>query len=247
MTTVSDHQCVFAAIHDGSMKAGFVQSWANGVYAEHFPVTLWIPNGPYIDAGRNMMAFEFLTNEHALPYEKLLTVDTDIVFTTDQVTQLWELCTEDRPIVSGVYAGNTETGTVPLVYRLAADCPDPTAQASKGMFDPFPVDEVQPGNGVVEAQATGLGFTMYHRSFLIEAFARWAEEGGPWAEMFIPSEIEMPDRTLKIGMHLGEDLSFGVRLWSIGRTISVATDIHLTHLKVMGVRADEGRVQMSAS
>ena len=215
-------ECAFAAIHDGTMRTAFVESWAAGIVNGVFTSTIFIPNGPYIDAGRFGMALEFL-GPKGDGLDRLLPVDTDIKFTLDDVQRLHDLCDETTPVVSGVYIGKTSDGHHPLVYRLADDVTDPVNEPSRSMFEAIPAEKLTAGQGLVEAQAVGLGFCMYHRSFVEESIERWRATGGPWAERWITHD--------GVGVHVGEDLSFGTRLWEMGLTVLVDTDVQVPHMK----------------
>lgn len=212
---------MFASIHDGSMMTAFVQSWVSARDAGRFAYDLMYLNGPYIDSGRVAVARKFLSAPKYADADILLTVDTDIRFTIDHVDRVVAQCSEEDPIVSGVYIGPTPNGLTPLAYRLGVDDPFFPHPRETRLFVEIPFPELAAGSGLVQAQAAGLGFCCFHRSFVEEAFMR---SNAPWAEFWL-------DDAAGEGRHCGEDMSFGMRLWQWGHAITLDTDVHVGHIK----------------
>lgn len=168
------------------------------------------------------MAMSFLNQFDS---EILLSVDTDVTFTIEDVDRVVERCTPSVPLVSGIYlrtVSKTMADWEPLVYQLAVEDPFVPNSRKTHLFKAMTTEEVSPGNGVIEAQAVGLGFMAYHRSFLEKILGECENGESPWGEFWLPS-IEGTPR------HVGEDLSFGLRLWRWGHKVTVDTEVQCGH------------------
>lgn len=141
-------------------------------------------------------------------FDWLLWVDSDIVFSVDQVKMLWDAKdAETRPLISGVYFVSMEP-------QQSLMRPNPCIYMDDGVgltpVHPLPHDQVLP------IDAAGLGFTLMHKSV---AQKLRAEYGGATFGIKVD------------GAHESEDISFFRKCRSLGIQPYAHTGALVPHIK----------------
>lgn len=169
-------------------------------------------HGPYLDMGRNNMVREFLKSDPDR-YDKMLFVDSDMRPSITDATLVLSACTPEAPVVGGLYLNPVEGGyAAPVIYDL-----------DEHGFIQHP-DHPALGSGLVEVGAIGTGFMAIHRS-LLELMTETYSEPVPWF-----------DEIIYEGNKLGEDLTFCLRVRSMGLPIYVHLDAKVGHYKEVLLR-----------
>ena len=212
-----------AWIHPGEVSGLFMQSVTNYLLDDSIRGkdarmtggrggTIGIMSGPRIAAARNQVVNSFLTETKA---EWLLMVDSDMVFSTQDVDTLFEVADpEDVPIVGGLCFGASLNGQMfPTLYIFRN--PEDTE-------DGHPVQKVYdyPDYGLCEVDGTGAAFLLMHRDCLKkigEAF----KGNAPW----------FCEGTVYKGMEFGEDMAFCARAKALEYKIHVHTGAKIGHVK----------------
>ncbi|MGA9884058.1 MAG: hypothetical protein WBQ34_10095 [Candidatus Acidiferrales bacterium] len=159
--------------------------------------------GLYVAQSRNEAVVLFRKQEHA---DWMLFVDTDIIFTTEQVYALIDAANEaDAPIMAGTYFGYLSGKLWPVLFSKNAD----------GMYYPiqeFADDRVQP------IAACGMGFTLIHR----RVFDALYNEADPWCWF---------GHDLYMGKRMGEDICFCERASKAGFSMFADGRVTVSHIK----------------
>lgn len=196
-----------------------------------------IPNGPYMDQGRNRTAYTAMVAHDS---EWLLTLDDDLQFTPDHIENLIQWAVEHRiHVAGGVYGSPHDGKTYAVAYRHDTN---PDNLAPDGQPDGYidltvdEIDAMDPDDpSTCQVAAVGTGFLLVHRS-VMEVMRFIYAPPQPWfAELTVPMPDPRDEMSETIGTHLGEDLTFCRRLWSIGIPVHLAPHIRLTHYKTLGI------------
>jgi GT2 family glycosyltransferase len=164
--------------------------------------------GPLLALGRNLLVKQFLS----LDFDWLLSVDTDIVFSTDTVSRLLRLADPvNRPVVSALYSVFIDGQRYPAAYINQADEGEP--------LDVVPISEVEAYLDAQHVFAIGAGCMLVHRS-VFETIRKDAGGEDCW---FREGVIEGRDH--------GEDISFCIRCAISGFPVFVASNVKVGHMK----------------
>lgn len=194
-----------------------------------------VPNGPYMDQGRNKTIFRALASTDS---EWLMTLDDDLGFTPADVRALVKYAIDHGlHVVGGIYGSPHNGRTYAVAYRH-----DDTNLAPDGKPDGYidltidEIDAMDPDDpSTCQVAAVGTGFLLIHRSVL-EMMRYIYAPPQPWfAELTVPMPDPRDEYEETIGTHLGEDLTFCRRLWAIGIPVHVAPHIRLVHYKTLGI------------
>jgi hypothetical protein len=146
--------------------------------------------------------------------EWLLMIDSDMVFSPEQVDKLMGVADPvERPLLGGLCFGGGRSGVMfPTIYRLRRPGPNQ---------DPVEVVKDYPPDALCAADATGAAFLLMHRDLLIKMHEKWGESNSPW---FIEgSEYK--------GMAFGEDWAFCMRAKQLGYQLYIHTGVKIGHTK----------------
>lgn len=170
-----------------------------------------VRSGPRIAHARNDIVAAFLEKTDC---EWLLMVDTDIVFTPEDVEMMFQAADPvERPFISGVYYGGGPMSEVsPIIYKFVhreSEDEDPIA----------PIIDY-PQNAVCKIDAAGAGFLLLHRDALFMIGEHFGKPY-PW----------FAEGTVYRGMEFGEDIAFFLRAADRGFPLYVHTGVQLGHVK----------------
>jgi len=201
---------VIGYIHGGWVRAEFLTSMLNACSgpkaSQAVGGAISTTAGPLIALARNVLVGQFLEG----PFEWLLFIDTDILFTEDAPDRLLaSALADDLPVVSAMYHVFEQDKKIPAVYLNMAEPPVLDLQAA----------EIRPGAGTVRVTATGAGFLLINRKVLEEIRER-SDGEHCW---FREATIE--------GRDIGEDVSFCLRVAMAGYSVHVNTDVQVGHMK----------------
>jgi GT2 family glycosyltransferase len=172
--------------------------------------TIGVASGPRIASARNEVVEKFLTKFNS---EWLLMVDSDMVFTPEDVDKLFEAANpKTHPIVGGLCFGGGRSGVMfPTIYRLVQSAENQS---------PIEVIEDYPENALCQVDATGAAFLLMHRSTLLAIGAKYGKPA-PW----------FSEGTIYKGLTFGEDWAFCMRAKDLGIPIYVHTGATIGHVK----------------
>lgn len=186
-------------MHDHQVDAPFMVSLVRLVQAA--PVRVMFHGGliSQFDKARNAVFKDFLANTDA---EWLLMLDSDMVFTTQQVGQLIAAADpETNPITGGLYYQLTQPAN-----PVAGVWEDGYSRHWRG----------EEGQGLVPVDMIGFGFTLIHRVVL-------EEMGEPWCD----NARRGPN-----GQSMSDDFGFCYRAKNeLSYPITLNTDVVLGHVK----------------
>lgn len=182
------------------------QDGDEGPLISHWFVT---PCGPYLDDGRNKAVEAFLKMDG----DVLLFIDSDISFTRDDVRYVVDACTPENPVVGGAYF----SPMYEKFFCVAYDLNDEKELIS------LKVSEVLDMEGLRPCDAIGTGFMAIHRS-LLEMMPEYFGYPQPWFAELVVNET-----------HLGEDMTFCLRVGSLGFKPQLVCDAKVTHYKTVGL------------
>lgn len=164
---------------------------------------------PYTEEARNKVVETFLS----LPYaDYLLMVDADIEFEKDAISKtMWVAQNFDADVVWGNYAlssfSNSVFGKDPEGTELAVA-----------------MDNLNPNMIYHNVYGGGTGWCLMKRSLLEEMKEKYP---GPWHWFERDVVKDQAGKEVK----MGEDLSFGRRVWNMGKKQIAYTGIFLVHNK----------------
>ncbi len=165
---------------------------------------------PYTDEARNKIVEAFLALKDDTEY--LLMVDADIEFEKDAISRtMWVAQNFDADVVWGNYSLGTFSNSI--------FTKDPES------FYAVPMDDLKPNKIYEGIYAGGTGWCLMNRRIL-EAFKE--KYPAPWH--WFERELVDGDQGKKI--RLGEDLSFGKRVWESGGKQIGYTGVVLFHHKL---------------
>lgn len=216
---------VLSTLSAGTWPAAFGQSLASFMRADAMRVSPWVcrpeggtiivQGGPRIAETRTRIVQSFLDSEAFAQAQWLVMVDSDMVFTHDDVHDLLERADAvERPIMAGLcFAGQSIETMYPTIYRAYRPFPDA----------PLEIEKVRdyPQDTIVSCDATGAAFMAVHRSVLVK-MAEAFPGPYPW---FVEGHQD------KHGRPFGEDIAFCLRARSLGYPIHVDTRIKVGHVK----------------
>lgn len=162
---------------------------------------LLIGNESLIQRARNTIASRFLQTD----FEKLLFIDSDIEFSAEDVSKLWNM---NADIAAGVYA----------MKKIGAGY----AAWHKGEL----VHDLNSLEDVIEVDYAGTGFMMIDRSVLVEMKEKFPER---IHEDGVGESFAWFDPRVEDGIYLSEDYAFCKDARSIGYEILMDTSIRLKH------------------
>lgn len=166
--------------------------------------------GPLLDIYRNRGVEWFLNDTDC---EWLLFIDSDIVFTTQDIyTLLDQADPATTPVVSGVYLMILPEGIRPSLFFRGV------GEDKKSSFIPWqgPLPD-QPH--LVQVDGTGAGFLLIHRS-LLQGMLNVFQPPMPW----FANEVQD-------GIIEGEDFTFCKRVQLMGYNVYCYTGVMLDHIK----------------
>ena len=199
---------VLAYCHPGMVHTDFHTSVVNllridGSTGRHLFAGEIGVRGLYIAQSRNEAVALFRRQEHA---DWLLFVDTDIIFTTEQVYALIDAANEaNTSIMAGAYFGYLSGKLWPVLFSKTFD----------GVYHQIPEfadDRVQP------IAACGMGFTLIHRRVLDALH----NEADPWCWF---------GHDLYMGKRMGEDICFCERASKAGFSLFADGRVTVAHIK----------------
>ena len=162
-------------------------------------IPISVQSGPLIARARNKVHDLFLTETDA---DYLLWTDSDIIFTSEDVTHLAE---HDADIVSGLYYGKDNDGQVFPVY---------TQQGPKNIL----YRPQEPPGGMGEVFGIGMGFCLIRRDVIESLTPVWALY--PFAEMAYGKQRAV-----------GEDVAFCIRARKKGWRVWLDPSVRVGHKK----------------
>lgn len=219
---------VLAWCANGMVTSQFVDSLAN-TFMDEIPElkhggTINLIAGPGISGARNRMVREFLT--HPSGAEWLLMIDSDMVWHPHHIRRLLEVADPmHRPVVGGLcFGGGRDGNFFPTMYVLVDDA---EGHPEMGRCEKYP------DAAVVKVDGTGAAFMLMHKSAL-EAVRREYPEPHPWFQ-----------ETVWYGKEMGEDLTFCLRLNTLGLPLHVDTSVKIGHVKHFVLTEDHYQSKVS--
>lgn len=198
--TTKTMNCIFRLT--ASQKYGFKVSLRSSALIHH---------------NRNQLWYEADTT---MPY--LLFIDSDIVFTEDDIDKLVSL---DKDIACGWYLMRGSGD--PAVHFRYEDVPGPHK------YKPFPADQFP--DDPFRVDGVGFGFVLIKTS-VIEDWKRERPDEAPF------DFINCPEMTPVGRQYLGEDFAFCVRMQQWGKDIWVHPDVHVGHVTQAVLTRDGVRI-----
>jgi hypothetical protein len=192
-----------------------------------------LPNGPYMDAGRNRMMAQWFTNPALATAERMIFVDSDVVFTVDDVCAI---AYSEHHIIGGAYASPHNGKNFVVAYRYDRPDDEPGTGGITDILRDLEVDELDAMSGPSPVDAIGTGFLGISRAAAIR-FTHYYESPEPW---FAELSVNRPNTDEAVeaitGVHLGEDITFCLRAWAIGIPVHIDPTVRLIHFKTLGVQ-----------
>ena len=226
---------VLGVVTSGLIQAETVVSLIAASASNEIDATVVIiPNGPYMDWGRNKMMAAWWMNPELSSAERLIFVDSDIQFT---VADILAIAHSPHHIVGGAYASPHDGKQYVVAYNYADGHNGPytltdlTVEDLDAMPGPTPVDAIGTGFLGISREAAARFLSVYHLP-------------QPWfAEVTIPrvpshlSASSTPTETEQLtGIQLGEDITFCLRAHAINIPVMIDPTVRLTHYKTAGIR-----------
>ena len=153
------HVYVATPAYDGKVDTDFAQSLAEGAQAlTVFGIRLTaavMGNGAFIDLARNMFVKFFLEDERDCSH--LLFIDSDLKFESRAIVEVVRHCTDDRPVVAGMYRRRQEPEDYPCRWT-------PHPELSKDGIDKLWYDDA----GFLMCNRVPTGFLCIRRNILEE-------------------------------------------------------------------------------
>ena len=157
----------------------------------------------YLHLARTELAKKALANSQQSEFDYVLWLDSDIVFSFNQVKQLYETAVSTKAdLVSGVYY-TKQNPIYPVIYQKAG-------LGFKGISD-------LPENKIIDADAVGFGFLLMKTSSLQALASKFG-----LSELFSAYDKET-------NAYLGEDFMFCKYAKQTGWSIKVNTGIQVGH------------------
>lgn len=207
-------KAVVGFVHPDHVRAEFMTSMLAMQRRTRTPIDgiKHVHSGPNIARARNALARAFLA-ESTAPW--LLTVDTDMVFSSNTLDRLVAAADPDDRPVMGAFCHMQETlggHPQPTLYEVA----EGANGLGFGRYTEWPDD------AVMRVGATGTGCLLIHRSVFerLDADPKTHDAVWPW---FREASLQ--------GRPIGEDLVFMLRCGVAGIPIHVHTGVQVGHMK----------------
>lgn len=141
-----------------------------------------------------------------LSYDKLMWIDSDIMFEPEDVIKLYK---SDKDVISGCYLlANGEVTAYPKMLKPG-----------------YTFDDIQNMSGVVEIEGAGFGFICISKG-IFEQMSR------PWFQQVMMEKQDESGEWFRFPL-MGEDLSWCERARRLGYKIWLDTDVKVTHHKTV--------------
>lgn len=201
-------------VHPHNVHWNFAASLLKLQQSMRFRTTiLGIPSGPNISSPRNDVAATFLKTDD----EWFLSVDTDIEFEPDHVSQL---VAHDLDIVGGTYFNKFGSDDKPIPV-----CSVNTGPGKFGHGDVLQIDR-----GLVKVFGLGMGFTLVRREVMekLGNGPMW-----PFAELAVTgAQLGAVDEAERNTIHmLSEDITFCARAQALKYSVWMDLDCKVKHHK----------------
>jgi GT2 family glycosyltransferase len=192
-----------AYLHPGWVPHEFVESQLDVLRSRDDVIRVAAQSGPGIARNRNLVAGWFINSDA----DWLLWVDSDMVFTADDVKAL--LATEEPLIAAHALRVNTtDHSTAPAAVKRLED----------GTFEPVKVDDQEwYPHEFIPVAGVGMAFTLIHRD-VYEAVG--VAQGHPHRERFTED-----------GVLVGEDVGFCLFAKEKGYQPKLAPGVRVGHVK----------------
>lgn len=193
-----------------------------------------VPNGPYMDQGRNRATFNFLSLTDC---EWMLCLDDDVAdgAMPARILDLIDFGVRHRAhVIGGCYASPRDGTNYVVAYHHPPRPDDADSLDLNSYIDltVAQVDAMSPDDPEsCRVAAIGTGFLLIHRSVL-ELMTYVYPPPQPWFAQ-INATSGLDDDAL--GTHLGEDLTFCRRLIGMGVPVHLHPAVRLTHFKKLGI------------
>lgn len=194
-----------------------------------------VPNGPYMDQGRNRATFNTLALTDC---EWMLCLDDDVADPpgmVDDILALIDFGVEHRAhVIGGCYASPRDGVNYVVAYKHPEDPEAPSGVDLNSYIDLSveEVDAMSPDDpSSCQVAAIGTGFLLVHRAVL-ELMPYIYPPPQPWFAQ-INAVSGLDDDAL--GTHLGEDLTFCRRIIAMGVPVHLHPAVRLTHYKKLGI------------
>lgn len=144
--------------------------------------------------------------------EFLFFVDSDITLLPTTCYELMALCSEEKPVVSGIYTTYGPSGKlIPVIYHLGYN--------EKGEYTMLPHQGRLPADDLMEIDGCGAGCLMIHRSILEKMQSNY------------PPNKAWFDTGIYYNVAYGEDHTFCMRVKEMGYQVYAAPNIQVPHEK----------------
>ena len=165
-----------------------------------------VRSGPLIARARNHVVQAAIADDEI---DGVIFVDTDVTFDFMQVALLLRQLSEDKPIISGLYAGRDEDSQETFPVGHLSD-PD-------GLLRKMTWEDLEEVEGLHPVTAVGMGFTGLHNSVLEKLGV-----GPLWPFAEYENGHMQP---------VGEDVGFCLRAWDLGIPSYLDTAIRVGHVR----------------
>jgi len=186
-----------------------------------------MPNGPYMDQGRNRAVEQFYINPDLALYDWLLFIDSDVEFTPQDVVAV---TSTPHAIVGGAYTSYHNGQQFVVAYNFGPGIHGPNTLLDLTVPE---LDAMPPTPTPIDA--IGTGFLAIHRT-AINRFTEFYESPQPWfAELTVAPDPSDESSSHLTGIHLGEDLTFCLRANAINIPVHIHPLVRLHHFKTIGI------------
>jgi hypothetical protein len=186
-----------------------------------------MPNGPYMDMGRNRAVEQFVVNPSLASFDWLLFLDSDVEFTPQDVVTV---TSTPHAIVGGAYTSYHGGKQFVVAYNFGPGIHGPNTLLDLTVDE---LDAMPPTPTPIDA--IGTGFLAIHRT-AIDRFAEFYASPQPWfAELTVSPDPSDESTSQITGIHLGEDLTFCLRANAINIPVHIHPLVRLNHFKTYGI------------
>ncbi len=200
--------------HGGTVRAELMVSVMATLSDPDSPVAEFreLHAGPVMGMARNAILADWLDDT---PYEWLLMVDADMLFTPGTVRKLYAAADPvERPVIGALCWTIVEKGKIPTMYKF--DKEEGTGRFGFTSYQDIPADEV------LQVGATGAACLLLHRSAILRL-----EDRNPASRNLWFAELAVDGRLF------GEDFSFCIRCNDAKVPVHVCTGARTGHVKSM--------------
>ena len=204
-----ERNVLVAFLDNGQTRGEFTYSLANMVawdanYDHRIMGVHRVQSSANISNARNMIMQEFLDS----PADKLMMLDSDMVFNPDLVSKLAETCGSEVPIVGALTWRLSKKGNVLSTMMLMDE--------DNTLIHP----ETWPDDALVQVWSTGAACLMIYRAIVEKVKAAEFSKSFPWFQ-----ESTWKDEPV------GEDVTFCIRAQMCMAPIYVDTGVEVGHVK----------------